>query len=516
MLFAGLTEMNRAVVILATILTLLSVVVHSQNNKPPKPLAEVFTVEGFRTEGGLANLVEGHVTRAREGKITALATRNFIADGDGLEVTTGHVELLLNPGTYLRLSSDTQVAFIDLSPDNIKLRLLRGSLILETLVSQFEFQASSQSGVRGKFNSSYQGISVLTTDGEFVTTRGGVYRCDIDEDGRSRLKVVKGVAVASGNVITSGLTLPLGDRVPTIEKFDRKREDSFDAWSHQRASALVQMNKSLRDTEWHHQLHKNPRTYVTITYDESSERLKERMVVSALGGYVGYAEKGATYQTLGSSWQPLTKDVELKFGDHIRTGPDARAEIRLYPSCYLTISINTEVVYGSRPDGGTAIEVLHGSAIMASSVPRTDGLVTSFNAGEAEVEIPGKGFYRLNVSPRLSELLVYEGKVSIAGQVVEADHRAELLGRNIDVGAIRRRDLDAFELWSRKRSSVLFEEPNRYKHIAVSTPNAHRAQRFGLWCLVRDSSSYTFVPAMLGLESPYGGTYEIGFQGRVR
>src|SRR5215831_13781806 len=140
----------------------------------------------------------------------------------------------------------------------MKLRLIKGSAILETLISQFEFTFSSPNSVRGRFNGSYQGVTMLTPDGEFVTTKGGIYRCEIDEYSRNRLKVVKGVAVAAGNVITGGMTAPLGDRVPTVAAFDRKQEDSFDSWSHRRAAGLVQMNKSLSNTAWHHQLKKNP------------------------------------------------------------------------------------------------------------------------------------------------------------------------------------------------------------------------------------------------------------------
>lgn len=511
--------MKRISVSLSLILiSLLSNVVYSQSNKPLKPVVDIVTVSGFRTEGGLANLVEGDATREREGKVTRFTTLNFIADSDVVESgANSYIELLLNPGTYLRLAPATRITFIDLSPDNLKLRLNKGAAILETLISQFEFTASSPNGVRGRFNGSYQGVTVVTPDGEFVTTKGGVYRCDIDKYGRSRLKVFKGVAVAAGNVITGGMTASLGDRVPTVAEFDRKQEDSFDTWSHRRATGLVELNKTLTNTEWHHQLKKNPRTYVTITYDESGERLKERMLVSAMGGYVGYAEKGAMLQRGESTWQPLEKDGDLQSGDRVKTGPDARVEIRVYPSCYLTLSANTEVVYGSRDDGGAAITVLRGAAIIVSSVPDKDRLLTSFLASGAEMEIPGKGFYRLNVSPgRETELLVYEGKVSIAGRVIEAAHRVVFSGDNPEVGPTRRRDLDAFELWSRKRSSVLFEDPGRFKHVAVAAPNAHRAQFFGVWCLVPDTEVYTFVPTAYGLQSPYGGTYAIGFEGRVR
>jgi hypothetical protein len=513
----GLTHMKRIALSLSFGLILpLITAVYSQSNKPLKAVEEVVPVNGFRTEGGLANIVEGDAIREREGKVTQFSTLNFIADGDTIEAgANGHVELLLNPGTYLRLAPGTRITFIDLSPDNMKLRLSKGSAILETLISQFEFKFSSADTVRGRFNGSYQGISMLTPDGEFVTAKGGIYRCDIDEYARSRLKVVKGVAVTAGSIITEGKMAPLGDRVPAVAAFDRKQEDGFDTWSHRRATGLVQLNKSLTSTSWYHQLKKHPRAYVTITYDESSERLKERLLVSAIGGYVGYAENGAMFQRAGAGWQPLTKDAELQFGDRVETGPDARVEIRLYPSCYLMLSTDTEIVYGSRPDGGAAITVLRGAAIIAAGLPVKDGLVISFVAS-AEIEIPGKSFCRLNVARGETELLVYEGKVSIAGRVVEGGNRVVFSGDDPQVGPTRRRDLDAFELWSRKRSALLLNDPSRFKHAPFDFPNAHRASFFGLWCLVPDAEGYTFVPTGVGLESPYGGSYSIGFAGRVK
>ena len=47
-------------------------------------------------------------------------------------------------------------------------------------------------------------------------------------------------------------------------------------------------------------------------------------------------------------------------------------------------------------------------------------------------------------------------------------------------------------------------------------PNAHRGQFFGLWYLIPESKVYTFVPTGYGLVSPYGGSYSIGFEGRVK
>jgi len=54
------------------------------------------------------------------------------ADGDTVQVgNEGHVEILLNPGYYLRLFNNTRARLVDLSPGNLKIKLLSGSAIVE-------------------------------------------------------------------------------------------------------------------------------------------------------------------------------------------------------------------------------------------------------------------------------------------------------------------------------------------------------------------------------------------------
>ena len=87
----------------------------------------------------------------------------------------------MNPGAYLRLSPNSRVRFLDLSPDNLKLKLLQGSAIIEVLVDQLDRNPSGKD-VRDKFTA-YQPITVLTPDAEFVTARSGIYRSDVNSEG---------------------------------------------------------------------------------------------------------------------------------------------------------------------------------------------------------------------------------------------------------------------------------------------------------------------------------------------
>lgn len=487
-------------------------------------------LEGFVTEGGIANVIYG-AARLIDQKGVSQRIRPKQQFESGHEIQLGpdsFVEVLLNPGTYLRLWANTRVRFTDLSPDNLKLELISGSIIVENYVAPlgiFEHSNAKQNpnDLRDSFGTGYQGINVMTPQGDFMIARGGLYRCDLEGDGRASLKVSSGLAVIPGNVLSDRMATTLGDRVPTIENFDAAREDGFDRWSHQRAIVSAATNKALRDTPWGAQLRKNDMTYLDIEYDERHARMKEALTVSARGGGVGFAEPGAEYQTDEAAWRPLTTEVELKPGDHVRTNAIARAEIHLYPECYLLLNGNTEIAYGARPDAGVAIKLINGSAMVFSSLKRKSGMLTSLMAPTGEIEISEGGIYRLNVkSNREAELVVYQGSATIKGQVITESQRGILSGKGFETGPTRWMDIDPFELWSRKRSQFLIlslsmpgllEKANNNKHRPALAPGSvHRVRSSGMWYLFPETDAYTFVPSERDRRSPYGPKYEFWFR----
>jgi len=537
--------------ILAALLLLVlpaGLLAQDKNAKPPQPQVDRVDLKGFRTEGGLVNIVEGETLYLnKKGTSQTLKPQQELESGDEIQVgQNGYVEVLLNPGSYLRLAPATRVRFLDLAPDNLKLKLLSGSMILETFVTRPRpgtftkpNRKQSPNDIRARFDGGAPSITVITPRGDFVTAALGLYRCDVDGEGRGFLRVVKGVAVMASSLLSDGMRAALGDRVPVIESVDDEREDSFDAWSHRRAIALLDSNRSLRETAWHTQLRKNHLSYLNIEYDPRLDRMKQAMTISVNPGTVAFAELGAIYQTAGSSWKPLTTDVELKEGDRVKTGPDARVEVHIYPECYLLLSSNTEIVYSSRRDQGVAAKLLEGSVIIVSTLARSTSVVTSLMAPEGEVEIPEPGVYRLDVHPRRqSELLVYQGSVTIHGRELTEGTRA-LLGENdVQPGVIRQMDIDPFELWSRERSSLLMQllmrlnrstvaaakelakyEADILKHRKAPPATAHNISIAGMWYLDPVAKAYTFVPRVWAISpfggdylSPYGGDYAVGYR----
>jgi hypothetical protein len=213
----------RSILSLSTVALILLLVstAHGQKQKAPKPQEEKTQLTGFLTDGGITNIVEGGALYLHdEDASQALTSRKALENGDVINVGgNGRVEVLLNPGIYLRMFSNTEVTFLDLSPDNLKLKLSKGSAILEILVSPLEPKQPSYNDLRSQFNGSYQSVAVSTPAGDFVTTRGGIYRCDVSNDGHTVLKVVKGFAAVNASLVGPGTETVLGDRVPFVKKF---------------------------------------------------------------------------------------------------------------------------------------------------------------------------------------------------------------------------------------------------------------------------------------------------------
>lgn len=186
-------------------------------------------------EAGWVNVVEGDVAFKR-----GSADWDMVITGDELQTgdvvrtgSDGRAELLLNPGSYLRLSNASEAVFTNTSLDDLAINLVRGSAIVEV---------SSVGGWEGAF------LTMKTPKGKFSIVRGGVYRFNVDETGRSEILVRKGRLVIEGDApvtVKDGKRIVLNGDSPLIASFDKKAEDEFDLWSRTRAEILVAANRKL-------------------------------------------------------------------------------------------------------------------------------------------------------------------------------------------------------------------------------------------------------------------------------
>lgn len=463
--------------------------VSSQSQTQPKAKVTEVALTGFRTDGGIVNLIEGESSYFHSGRqrgelksLQPLQNLDVIQTGD-----TARCEILLNPGYYLRLAANPRVVFLNLSQSNLKLKILRGSAILELVVI-------ADPGASLPYD---RPLTISTPAGEFVTVKRGIYRFDVSPT-ETDLRVTKGGSVVAGVRVADGMKAMLRDGKPTVVKFKGEAGDGFDAWSRERAGSLIKSNKSLKDTDWHRHLQKNPLSYLNVLANEG-HGASDRYVVSALGGLVSFVEAVA-YQHGQQAWTKLSEGENLEYGDRVRTGADSRAEVLIYPNCYLRLAGNTEIVYDQRPDTYAAIKVLEGSAIISNRSERKDATPISLVAREGEFEILRVGDYRLNTNANgQMEMLVYDGLARISGREIKQGHKAVLMARDMVIAELQKGSLDSFDVWSRQRRTT--------------APLSRRVRFLGLWFYDKARGAYTYVPGEMDFHSPYGGRYAIGFLG---
>jgi FecR protein len=170
------------------------------------------------------------VTRKEHQPQLLTSTDNLAAGETVTTGSSGNTEILLNPGSYLRLGENSEFQFEDISLDHLRLRLVKGSAIIEaTGVADMDL-----------------GIKVATAHGDFTVIRSGVYRLNVQPD-FAELAVRKGRASFGPNktdIVKGGKVVTLTKGAAAVAKLD-KDKDAFDGWSKQRAELLARANARL-------------------------------------------------------------------------------------------------------------------------------------------------------------------------------------------------------------------------------------------------------------------------------
>ncbi|MEP6945134.1 MAG: FecR domain-containing protein [Acidobacteriota bacterium] len=185
-------------------------------------------------KAGGVNYVEGSVSVLRkDGKSGYLTRRDQIDVGD--VVTTGpdsKAEILLNPGSFLRLGSNSSFEFKTTSLDDLRVRLDSGSAIFEVFASR-DFK-----------------VRVITPRAKLLLIKSGVFRIDVMANGGANIEVTDGEALlgdSNATLLKSGFAAKLMDRTATVQKFDRKDRDEFEAWSRTRSKELAKQSARLKN-----------------------------------------------------------------------------------------------------------------------------------------------------------------------------------------------------------------------------------------------------------------------------
>lgn len=184
-------------------------------------------------KAGGVNVVTGNVTVIRKGA----KGQQPLMDQDNLEsgdvVTTGvdgRVEVLLNPGSYLRVAENSAFELADTSLEGLRVKLLSGSAIIEAV-------GGDGTEVR---------LTVETPQTSAVIVKHGIYRINVLPT-QTEILVLKGrvLAGASAEVVKGGKKIVVRGGQFEIAKLDKKNKDSFDLWSRERAEYLASLNRTL-------------------------------------------------------------------------------------------------------------------------------------------------------------------------------------------------------------------------------------------------------------------------------
>jgi FecR protein len=148
----------------------------------------------------------------------------------------GRVEILLNPGSYLRLGGDSEVELSNNSLENLEVRLLRGTAIVEaTGADDLDLN-----------------INISTPHTKLAIVRQGLYRLNVVPENATELIVRKGRVILSdshtkvkgGNKVVFNAT---NVSVAKLTKEEKKaaEAEAVDVWSKERGKMLAKANSRI-------------------------------------------------------------------------------------------------------------------------------------------------------------------------------------------------------------------------------------------------------------------------------
>ena len=150
----------------------------------------------------------------------------------------GRVEILLNPGSYLRVGGNSEVELSNNTLENLEVRLLRGTAIVE---------ATGADGLE-------LNINISTPHTRLAIVRQGLYRLNVVPGDATELIVRKGRVILSdshtkvkgGDKVVFSATNVSVAKLSKEEKKEIEQAD-VDVWSKDRAKTLAKANSRLTD-----------------------------------------------------------------------------------------------------------------------------------------------------------------------------------------------------------------------------------------------------------------------------
>ena len=208
----------------------LSSAVLAQNSSTASSAADKYLISA---KAGGENYVDGTVTITRAaGTSGVLLKRDRVEIGDRVSTgADGRAEVLLNPGSYIRLGKNSSFEFGSTDLEDLRITLESGSAMFEVFAAD-EFR-----------------VSVFTPKGKLALIDTGIYRVDVSTDGSALLAVSKGKAEVGDDkptLIKGGRTGTVGTDTVAVTKFDKDKRDDLGEWSKTRSKELGKITNSFR------------------------------------------------------------------------------------------------------------------------------------------------------------------------------------------------------------------------------------------------------------------------------
>jgi hypothetical protein len=192
------------------------------------------------TKAGFVNRVDGKVYIVRQdsedGAKASASLGTQMREGDRLSAETGsYAEILLNPGSYIRIDGRSELRAVKTDLANIRFELISGSAMVE--VGQVDKKLP---------------IEIITPHGSFFIRKTGLQRIDVRDEmtavavrqGEIHLGTLDQVLAKESFKIGRGKVAQLtGAPAPSLAKIDKDATDQFDQWSFSRAELLMAANQ---------------------------------------------------------------------------------------------------------------------------------------------------------------------------------------------------------------------------------------------------------------------------------
>ncbi|MEP6925171.1 MAG: FecR domain-containing protein [Pyrinomonadaceae bacterium] len=237
-----------AVLSLAGVLSVAAQTPEPQLNNPLSKTEQIYVVSA--KAGGISYITGTTRVERADGSAQILAQGDELIAKDKVNVAAnGKIEVLLNPGSYLRVGGDSDFEFTDTALESLSVKLARGSALIEATTIEGDNGAN---------------ISINTPQTVVRLEKSGLYRINVNAE-TTEIFVWKGSAQVGSQIVKEGRQIIVGSTgAGTIAKFDRDKRplDELDLWSKNRADELAKLNKELERSAL-------ANTFASISYDDN-------------------------------------------------------------------------------------------------------------------------------------------------------------------------------------------------------------------------------------------------------